>query len=420
MKRLLVLVFLFSFLAFSTSLISAVTNLRQSPTATPTQSVSRLNTDNFQVLEPTVTPVPTISLRRVELATPTPSLSVSTLRNALLITPTPKPASGLVTIGGIDLNIEKDKIGQERWLNPQPEPPIYISTELRKMGTSAELTWPAIATETVKSKVEFTPDGALLDLPDIISGNESSVKMLIKPEFKTRGNEIFVMDGDKEVKLMTTPMVLWGKLNSVASKNKVKLSNDFSLALEQGRAVFSITISEPVKIFGLFPSMMKAKVVVNDVDGKTKITQKPWYSFVVKEAANVIGDMELLPNLVLKDLRFIPDKFNDWDSVKMEVTIANEGPVVAFAMPRLGLPGEQGGATVSLYITENGIYSEFSNKWSPVLIYLEPGQEWIFDTFDKVTMRCGEDYKIKVATEEFNPEETSKDDNIITGKINCQ
>jgi hypothetical protein len=35
-------------------------------------------------------------------------------------------------------------------------------------------------------------------------------------------------------------------------------------------------------------------------------------------------------------------------------------------------------------------------------------------------MRCGEDYKIKVATEEFNPEETSKDDNIITGKINCQ
>jgi hypothetical protein len=400
---LLLPVVLFS---FAHSIKAVTTNRIVIPVATPTPTPNRIQKINLDI----ATPTPTVTRQLQTIVTPA-------LRKTIQLNQ-PNPVITTAQDAG-DLSIDKNKIGQEKMLNPQPEPPIFDSLEVKKTEKVSNFTWPNRGIlQTLSSKVEFTSDGAEVQIPKKLSGGTETVKLLIKPEFTISGNRTFLSDNGKQIELRSLPSAMYQKLDSVFSKHHIKSVDDFTLGMVDGKAVYWITVDEPIKIVGLFPSTMKVKLSIADQDGKVSISNKPWYASISQEQVKLISELSLLPNVVVKDLRYEPASFSAGQEVKAIVTIANEGLGYALGFPDSVLPGGSGGPMASLILPDE---NNFVYSWYPVIIALAPGEEWTFDYFTPLVAKCGRNIRVEVAsTDASHLDETTKEDNVITGQMQCQ
>lgn len=371
------------------------------------------------------TPIPTTPARVIQntnldlVASPTPTVVQI---NSRVITPFPTPTTASSTIPNrmviVNPDFDISKIGQETWLNPQPEPPIYDSMEARKTESKSTLIWPNLNTiESIKSDVLFKNEGAQISIPDKLNKSTGLINLLIKPDFKISGNRTILFDNQEEIVLKSLPTAVYQKLNAMLFKNNIKIMEDFTLDVQGGKAVYSVTVEEPIKLLGIIPMKMKSKLLVNDQDGKAQVTQKPWYASISKEQVNIIANLELLPNLVVKDLKFVPKQSSTGPEVQVVVRIVNEGLGFAFGFPGFVINPGAGGPTAKLFLPDE---NDIVYSWYPIIIALGPGEEWVFDSFKTLKAECELNVRVEIANNENNQvEETTKEDNVISGKMEC-
>ncbi|MCL4382180.1 MAG: hypothetical protein M1575_04205 [Patescibacteria group bacterium] len=355
--------------------------------------------------------------------TPTPTLIPVRQIETSIVTPTPTPFPAAVrklntTVNEKNLEIDTSKIRQERMLNPQPEPPIFVfdSLEIKKTEKTSTLTWPAFSSlETVKSNIIFNPEGALVEIPQKLSGSSGTINFLIKPEFKISGNKTLLFSEGKELELKSLPTVIYRRLNSIFFKNNIKPTGDFTLDVLNGKAVYWLTVKQPIKLLGFIPLEINSKVTVADQDGKASVTDKPWYAFLGKEMVDIVAEFSKLPNLVVTGLRFEPSVFGNGEEVKVIATVVNEGFGAAYGFPDI-INHNGGPMKVLRFLDEGGSVYE----WSLILVYLEPGQTTDYDfTIDKIT--CGRNIRVEIAYGENSLiEEPTKEDNLMSAKLDCQ
>lgn len=244
---------------------------------------------------------------------------------------------GMVVSKGIE-ELDVSKIGQEKWLNPQPEPPLPL---------------------TPQSVVE-------------------------------------------------------SRLNYVLSKNKIEQVGKIVTETKEGKAVFTATVKVPAKLLGIIPITIKEKVMMAE-DGKATITDKPWYAKISKEEVNIMRNLELKPNLVVKNLRVEPAQFGEGEKVKVIAKIANEGMAMAFGFP--DVIGDTGGPTEVLRFLDEG---NSAYSWYPIIVYLKPGESEERDDFYVSQVKCGQNLQYEIAnTDHSHIDETTKEDNLMQIKLEC-
>lgn len=218
-----------------------------------------------------------------------------------------------------------------------------------------------------------------------------------------------------EPPIPNTPEAITTKrLNYALTANKIKTVGEIMTENWEGKKAFSATVEVPAKLLGFIPITLREKVIMGE-DGRIAVTNKPWQAKISKENINLISNLDLKPNLVVKGVRFEPAQFKEGDKVKVIAQIANEGLGLAIGFP--DLVGNTGSPTEVLRWLDEG---SNSYSWYPIIVYLEPGQTEERGDFYVNTVACGENMKYEfVNSEGSHIEETTKDDNAIQFKMEC-
>ncbi|MCL5073505.1 MAG: hypothetical protein M1308_21820 [Actinobacteria bacterium] len=259
MKKLLLVIF---------ALGLSLTVGAQAEAATSRSVIINPNINNRVITSPTPSPTPTstpspqkIILPKTEVirrtATPSSTPTPATLETT--------PAETFSGIGGLELR----KIGQETWLNPQPEPPIP-AVEIKKMNQA----------------------------PAQITSDKS---------------------------------VFLEKMKFTLAKNKVPLIGEITAETKENKTLYLATVSMPAKLFGLIPITLTEKIAMSE--GTVPTINKPWYAKFSQEKVNLVSSLKVLPNLVVKGIRLEPAQFKEGDKVNVIATIANDGPGLAVGFP---------------------------------------------------------------------------------------
>ncbi|TAN33574.1 hypothetical protein EPN28_02050 [Patescibacteria group bacterium] len=282
-------------------------------------------------------------------------------------------------------------------LNPQPEPPLPGAARsnpalLTELGDPDPPPSPTPSDNQLKSaelkNIEAETDVAVKNGSLILSGEINSATYTLKME----------------------PAVVYKSLNKVVEKKGLPggALKGLELKVENNKPIYRARVEEEGKLFGFIPFKVKSRVdIAADTNAITTV-KRPWYARLISGLVD-FSKIELLPNLVLTDIRFEPSQFSEGQKVKVIATVTNEG--AAYAVGGLNFNTKKGpGAT--MYV--NGYVS----TWYYIFMALGPGQKQEFEfTWKKAV--CGADVGVQVAKDDFI-KETTKEDNSLTVKANCQ
>jgi hypothetical protein len=299
-----------------------------------------------------------------------------------------------------------------RMINPQPEPPTSLpdiapfdSRTAPQAEKVMQMSWPTVLNApAIQTKLERAEKGMLLSMPG--AAGELGKPLQIRGDLKVADGKAFLVKDKKEYQLSTLPFM--GSQKITAALKNATIQN-VALDVDQGAPVFVADFQDHGKLFGFIPMNVNQHAVIGFDKNIILREEKPWYSMFVSGMTNLASAMKLLPNLVVTDVRFVPEKFKEGDKVKVIGTVKNEG--LGYAVGGLNIAKGVGpGAEL---ILDGG-----TSSWYFIFLALGTGETQDFD-FVWNTVKCGMDTGISVANGDFI-EETTKEDNVKTAKAICQ
>lgn len=344
---------------------------------------------------PSVVTSPTSSVQRVIQPVVQPVVLPATEpTHAPVVETTVQPALPVETEVTAPAPVSAEKIRQRQMLNPQPEPPMPAIKNLL-------LTKPEIKNADGSSEIT---------IPNSLKTNSGEIKLLVKPEVTTEGNQTFLRSRGIQVALKSVPTAVYQKLSNVFEKNNIKMLSKLTLDVENGKPMYSVQTEQPAKLLGFIPIKLKSIIKI-DENGVAAQTGLPWYASLSKQAVNAVDKLSKLPNLVLKNVRFEPAAFSDGEAVNAYLTVENQGLGYAVSIPDFvgnTCAGEE------VYYND----STTPGRWYCEIIALAPGES--YDYVFPLTGYCPSKAKFVFANSSEKIEETTKDDNSLTMDLKCK
>lgn len=153
-----------------------------------------------------------------------------------------------------------------------------FSIQLQETSVSA----PTLATVVVNNgKADIT-------FPISASGGGVSSKSVeVNSNFTVAQEGMSLTEKDVTYPVQTVPTAFYEKTRVVLASNKLNEDNiaTMTLGVENQKAVYKITITEPAKLFGLIPIKLSTKLVVPAATNKIEQIQRPWYSFLATKTS---------------------------------------------------------------------------------------------------------------------------------------
>jgi len=333
----------------------------------------------------------------------------------VMLNPQPEPPAPtkIPEIGNKILNPAEIKM-----LNPQPEPPatIYQEFKINKNETKSE---EAGEVKSTKVYLQDAPEVKVSELEIIPSGqsilarfehNKNQINIPVRTEVKVENGKVILTDEKFTYTLKTQLPTFYDNLTKELEKIGVPAASleNFEIKVQNEKPVYTADVTENGKLFGIIPLKIKTSITISADEEKVEQVKRPWYAKLVGKLAK-FTDMKLLPNLVVTDIRFEPDKFSADAPIKVTATVKNEG----FAYT-VGGPDIMNGTGPTGQFLINGQTSQYYF----IFLALAPGETQEF-TFNWKKAICGADVGVAIA-KGIHIEETTKEDNIKTVKAICQ
>lgn len=106
---------------------------------------------------------------------------------------------------------------------------------------------------------------------------EKEVMMSIYSDFKVEDKKLSLIHNNKPYDLRVNPPEIYSAVYDLTVKEPKIVVKEFSLGIENEKAVYDLRVEQPAKILWIIPWTVESKYVIDPTDGRMELANSPWW-----------------------------------------------------------------------------------------------------------------------------------------------